>query len=88
MMKLSCEKYILQNACAIASRAVASKSPIPTLEGLLLTAGAKLRITGYDLKEGIYTDIEADVAEQGSIVVSARLFGEMSAGRDCDHQRG
>ena len=76
-MKFSCEKYLLQSACAIASRATASKSPIPTLEGLLLTAGASLRITGYDLKEGIYTDIEADVAEPGSIVVGARLFGEM-----------
>ena len=76
-MKFSCEKYLLQNACAIASRATASKSPIPTLEGLLLTAGEKLRVTGYDLKEGIYTCLEADVAEPGSIVVGARLFGEM-----------
>lgn len=76
-MKFRCEKYLLQNACAIASRAAASKSPIPTLEGLLLTAGADLRITGYDLKEGIYTDIAAEISEPGSIVVGARLFGEM-----------
>ena len=76
-MKFSCEKYILQNAIAIASRATATKSPIPSLEGLLLTAGADLRITGYDLKEGIYTDVDADISEPGSIVVGARLFGEM-----------
>lgn len=36
-----------------------------------------MRITGYDLKKGIYTNIEADVAELGSVVVGARLFSEM-----------
>lgn len=76
-MKISCEKYILQSACTIASRATASKSPIPALEGLLLQAGIDLRVTGYDLKKGIYTNIAADIAEQGSIVVGARFFGEM-----------
>lgn len=76
-MKFSCEKYLLQNACAIASRATAGKSPIPALEGLLLQAGEKLRVVGYDLKKAIYTNMEADVAERGSIVMGARLFNEM-----------
>ena len=76
-MKFSCEKSLLQAACAIASRATASKSPIPALEGLLIEAKADVKITGYDLKEGIYTNIQADVAQGGSIVVGARFFGEM-----------
>ncbi len=76
-MKFTCEKYLLQNACAIASRAVASKSPIPALEGLLLEAGAELKITGYNLKEGIFTSLAADIAQPGTIVLNARLFGEM-----------
>ena len=76
-MKFSCEKYLIQAACAVASRATASKSTIPALEGLLLEAGLGLRVTGYDLKKGIYTRIEADVAEKGSIVVGARFLGEM-----------
>ena len=76
-MKFSCEKYLLQSACGIASRAAASKSPIPALEGLLLQAADRLTVTGYDLKKGIYTQLEADVKEQGSVVVGARLFGEM-----------
>jgi DNA polymerase-3 subunit beta len=76
-MKFSCEKYLLQNACAIASRAVASKSPISALEGLLIQAKDKLTVTGYDLKKGIYTTAEADIEVQGSVVVSARLFGDM-----------
>ena len=76
-MKFSCEKHLLQAACVTASRAAASKSPIPALEGLLLQAGSELCVTGYDLKKGIYTKIAADVSEGGSIVVGARLFGEM-----------
>ena len=76
-MKFSCEKYLLQSACGIASRAAASKSPIPALEGLLLQASDRLTVTGYDLKKGIYTQLEAEVKEQGSVVVGARLFGEM-----------
>ena len=76
-MKFTCEKYILQAACVTVSRATASKSPIPALEGLLIEAETGVKITGYDLKKGIYTNIAADVEESGSIVVGARLFGEM-----------
>ncbi len=76
-MKFSCEKYLLQSAVAVASRAAASKSPIQALEGLLLQADGCLKITGYDLKEGIYTSIPADVAESGSVVISARFLGEL-----------
>ena len=76
-MKFSCEKYLLQNACATAARAAASKSPIQALEGLLLEAGADVKVTGYDLKEGIYTSFAADVAQSGSLVVNSRLFGEI-----------
>ena len=76
-MKFSCEKYLLQSACGIASRAAAGKSPIPALEGLLLQASDRLTVTGYDLKKGIYTQLEAEVKEQGFVVVGARLFGEM-----------
>ena len=76
-MKFSCEKYLLQSACGTASRAAASKSSIPALEGLLLQASDRLTVTGYDLKKGIYTQLEAEVKEQGSVVVGARLFGEM-----------
>lgn len=76
-MKFSCDKYLLQQAIAVASRAAASKSPIPALEGLLIDASSIVKITGYDLKKGIYTKVEADIDECGTIVVGARLFGEI-----------
>ena len=76
-MKLKCEKALLQSAVTVCARAAAAKSPIPALEGLLLEAGEDLRITGYDLKKGIYTNVEAEVAEPGSVILDAKLFGEM-----------
>ena len=76
-MKFSCEKYLLQSACAIASRAAANKSPIPALEGLQLSCEDKLYVKGYDLKKGIVTGVEADITQRGTVVVGARLFGEM-----------
>ena len=76
-MKFTCEKYLLAQAVATAGRAAASKSPIPALEGLLLEAGTNVRVTGYDLKKGIYTTFAADVAVPGSVVLSARLFGDI-----------
>ena len=76
-MKFSCEKYLLQAAVTTAGRCAAAKSPLPTLEGLLIQAGADVRVTGYDLKKGIYTTIPADVAEPGSIVLGARFLGDI-----------
>ncbi|MCC8357753.1 MAG: DNA polymerase III subunit beta [Oscillospiraceae bacterium] len=76
-MKFSCEKYLLQAAVTTASRCTASKSPIPALEGILIQAGQDVKLTGYDLKKGIYTSIPADVAEPGSIILGAKIFGEI-----------
>ena len=77
-MKFSCEKSVLQAAVNIASRAASSKSPIPALEGILLEAGPfGVKLTGYDLKKGIYTTVPADVSEPGSIVLGAKIFGDI-----------
>ena len=76
-MKFYCEKYLLMNAITIASRAVASKSAIASLEGLLIEAAENIKVSGYDLKTGITTNFTADITEKGSIVLNARLFGEI-----------
>ena len=77
-MKFSCEKAELQAAVSVAAKASSPRSPIPALEGILLEAGAdRLKLTGYDLKKGIYTAISAAVTEPGSIVLSARVFGNI-----------
>lgn len=76
-MKFSCEKLLLQSAVATASRAVAAKSTIPALEGVLLQAGAQLTVSGYNMQTGIRTTLETDITEEGSLVLPARLFGEI-----------
>lgn len=77
MMKFTCEKALLQNAINVASRAVAQKSSIPALEGLLIQAGGELVISGYNMHTGIRTTVSADVTEQGELVLNARLFGDI-----------
>ena len=64
-------------AVSTASRTVSQKSSIPALEGILLEAGSVLRLTGYNLETGIRTTVPADVTQPGSLVLSARLFGEI-----------
>ena len=77
-MKFTCEKHLLQSAVNAASRAASARSSIPAQEGLLVQAGANVRITGYDLRKGIYQSIEAEVSEPGSaVIMTAKLLGEM-----------
>ena len=76
-MKFSCEKALLSTAVSVASRAVAAKSSIPAMEGILVEAGEQLRLTGYNLETGIQVTVPAEIQEKGSLVLSARLFGEI-----------
>ena len=76
-MKFCCEKALLQAAISTTSRAVSPKSSIPALEGILVEAGNELRLTGYNLETGIRTVVPADIQEEGTLVLGARLFGDI-----------
>jgi len=76
-MKFSCEKAQLLSAISVTSKVASAKSAVPALEGLLLEATKYLRISGYDLKTGIKTEIPAEIVTAGSIVLNARLLGEI-----------
>ena len=76
-MKFSCEKAILQEALSTTSWAVASKSAIPTLEGLLIEASDTVTITGYNLETGISTKIPSDVTEPGKVVINAKILSDI-----------
>ena len=77
MLKFSCEKTLLQQAVSTVSRAVAAKSSIPALEGVLLEGDTQLTLSGYNMQTGIRTAIPAEIHQEGRIVLNARLFGEM-----------
>ena len=77
-MKFTCSRTDLSNAVTNVQRAVATKSSIPSLEGILIKAyDGFLNLSGYDLEIGITTDVEAQLDSEGEIVVSARLFGDI-----------
>ncbi|MBQ6829564.1 MAG: DNA polymerase III subunit beta [Clostridia bacterium] len=77
-MKILCERQALVDAVSNVQRAVAAKSALPALEGILLRAfGNSLFLAGYDMELGITTTIEAEVSEPGEIVLTAKLFSEI-----------
>ena len=77
-MNFSCEKALLLAAINITGRAAAPKSSIPALEGILIEAEeGRLTLTGYNLETGIRTTLDAEIREEGSLVVSARLLGDI-----------
>ena len=77
-MKLVCEKDKLIKALNSVSIAVASKTTMPILEGILIqTDDKKVKFTTYDLDMGVEYIIEADVKEQGATVVNAITFSEI-----------
>lgn len=70
MLRFSCEKALLQSAVNTVSRAVAAKSSIPALEGILVEGSDRLTMSGYNMQTGIRTAFEAEVHEEGRIVLT------------------
>lgn len=77
-MKFSCEKAILLNAVNAAARTVSKSSSIVTLEGILLEANTgSVTLTGYNLTTGVRATINTVPERAGSIVIHARLLGDI-----------
>ena len=77
-MKIVCEKDKLIKAINSVVKAVASKTTMPILEGILIqTNDNDIKLTTYDLEIGIEYIIDANVVEQGSTVVNAIMFSEI-----------
>jgi len=77
-MKFICDRNLLTDAVNISQKAVATRSALPVLEGLLIKAkDNKVIVTGNNLEIGIETILEAEVESEGSIVVNSHLFGEI-----------
>ncbi len=76
-MKFTCDKASLSNAISIVSRTVSPKSSLSFLEGIYLSAGEDLQLTGYNLETGITVRVEARVREGGECVMPTRLFSDI-----------
>lgn len=77
-MKFVCEKDKILKALNSVIKAVASKTTMPILEGILIqTNDNEIKFTTYDLEIGIEYIMEAEVKEQGNTVVNAIMFSEI-----------
>ena len=77
-MQFTVNKGDITEAVSNIQRAVSTKTSIPALEGILLTAGEnQLELCAYDMELSITTVIPAAVKEQGKSVLSAKLFSDI-----------
>jgi DNA polymerase III subunit beta len=78
-MKFSCTQHVLSKALNTVSKAVTSRTTIPILKGILLqaTEDGLLKVVASDLDLSIEKKLKVSVWEEGSIVVSARLFSDI-----------
>jgi len=77
-MKFICYKDKILKAINSVVKAVASKTTMPILEGILIqTNENEIKLTTYDLEIGIEYIMEAEIKEQGSTVVNATMFSEI-----------
>ncbi len=84
-MEFVCNLETLTSAIVNVSIAVAPKSGLSALEGVLAVAkNGKVTLTGYNLEVGITTEIEADITKEGEIVIPAKLFSDILRKSDSD----
>ena len=76
-MKFTCEKTPLVNAISIVSRTVSPKSSLAFLEGIYLSAGENLKLTGYNLETGITVQVEANIRQGGECIMPTRMFSDI-----------
>ncbi len=74
-MKFTCNREALDKQLQYVSRVVTIRHTLPILSNLLLeTDEEKISISGTDLELAIATHVAADIEQQGSFTVPAKLF--------------
>ncbi|BBA98722.1 putative DNA polymerase III beta subunit [Actinacidiphila reveromycinica] len=78
-MKIRVERDVLAEAVAWAARSLPARPPVPVLAGLLLKAEeGKLSLSGFDYEVSARVSVEAEVDEEGTVLVSGRLLADIS----------
>jgi len=76
-MKFVCEKKILQDSISIVSKAINNACAVDILKGIRIEAEEQVKMSGSDLDLSIESVYDADIIEEGSIVVDARIFADI-----------
>jgi DNA polymerase-3 subunit beta len=77
-MIFKCEKQKILEGISIVQKAITGKSTMPILEGIYInTNKSTLTLIGSDMDVSIQTSVDATIIEEGSIVIDAKIFGEI-----------
>jgi DNA polymerase-3 subunit beta len=77
-MKLTVSQAQLAHGLGIVSRAVSPRSTLPVLNNILIaTDEGRLRISATNLELGITCWIGAQIEEEGSVTIPARIFNDL-----------
>ena len=78
-MKFVCLRESLVDAINTVSKAVSPRSVLTVIEGIYIKTQENntLKLVGNDLEIGIETEISAEVEHTGSIVLNAKMFGDI-----------
>jgi DNA polymerase III subunit beta len=78
-LKLSTQREELVSKLAVVSRAVSNRAATQALAGILLSASeGKVTLRATDLEMGLQTEVKAEVASEGSVLLPGRLLAEVS----------
>ena len=79
-MIFTCEKQEILEGISIVQKAITGKSTMPILEGIYIKTNemdSSLTMIGSDMDVSIQTTVNANIIENGSIVIDAKIFGEI-----------
>jgi DNA polymerase-3 subunit beta len=77
-MIFTCEKQKLLEGISIVQKAITGKSTMQILEGVYIkTNQTTLTLIGSDMDVSIQTSVDATILDEGSIVIDAKIFGEI-----------
>jgi len=79
-VKFRVERDVLAEAVSWAARGLPTRPPVPVLAGLLVEASTDgtLTLSAFDYEVSARVSVVADVAEEGTVLVSGRLLADIS----------
>ena len=77
-MQFTVDRDILSEAVSWAARSLSPRPPAPVLSGLLITADSQqVTISSFDYEVSAQLSIDAEVAHEGTVLVSGRLLNDI-----------
>jgi DNA polymerase-3 subunit beta len=78
-LKLTTKREDLVSKLSVVSRAVSTRAATQALSGVLINAAdGRVTLAATDLDLGLETTLDAEVAEEGSVLLPGRLFSEVA----------